>query len=569
MDRITKSLLDEFITDNSLNALPEEVAFEHFCGYLVTSNHYGESFQTEDIHVGSGGDAGIDCIAIIANGCLISDPDEIGDLATNSSYLDATFIFVQAERSASFESAKIGQFGFGVQDFFAEHPSLVQNDRIKLMSSITTEIFNRSSRFKKGNPQCLLYYVTTGRWTDDTNLVARRDAVIRDIDGLNIFRRVDFECIGADKIHQLYLQSKNTIRREIVFSSRTVLPELPGVKQAFIGLLPALEFLKLIENEDHEIINTIFYDNVRDWQEWNPVNTSMRATLENPREMFNFPLLNNGITIVARQVIPTGNRFVIEDYQIVNGCQTSYVLHEVRGNLTPEVQVPIRLIETQDPEIKNSIIISTNRQTQVPEEQLFALSEFPKKLESYFPTFKGKQCLYYERRSKQYVTTPGIEKVRVIDQRALIRAFASIFLQLPHRTTRNYKGLIKTLGIEIFNKEHRLEPYYVAAYAHYKLEYLFRNQTITSELKPARYHILLAFRLLVSNKPLPRLNSHEMERYCTLMMEILWDDEKSKALFEQARDQVLAVAEGNLARDFIRTEPFTDALLHRLPIESP
>jgi len=90
VDRITKSLLDEFIADNSLDTLTEEVAFEHFCGYLVTSNYYGESFQTEDIHVGSGGDAGIDCIAIIVNGCLISDPEEIEDLATNSSYLDAT-----------------------------------------------------------------------------------------------------------------------------------------------------------------------------------------------------------------------------------------------------------------------------------------------------------------------------------------------------------------------------------------------------------------------------------------------------------------------------------------------
>jgi hypothetical protein len=40
-----------------------------------------------------------------------------------------------------------------------------------------------------------------------------------------------------------------------------------------LGLLPASEFLKLVENESAEIRSAIFYDNVRHWQEWNPVNT--------------------------------------------------------------------------------------------------------------------------------------------------------------------------------------------------------------------------------------------------------------------------------------------------------
>lgn len=43
--------------------------------------------------------------------------------------------------------------------------------------------------------------------------------------------------------------------------------------------------------------------------------------------------------------------------------------------------MPVRLIATQDDGVKNAIIKATNRQTLVTEEQLFALSEFPKKLE--------------------------------------------------------------------------------------------------------------------------------------------------------------------------------------------
>ncbi|OHB80733.1 MAG: hypothetical protein A2Z25_02920 [Planctomycetes bacterium RBG_16_55_9] len=564
MDRITKSLLDQFTQENSLGSLDEGKAFEHFSGFLVTSSHYSESFASDDIAVGDGGDCGIDCISIIVNGCLVTHPEEIEDLADTNGYLDVTFVFVQAERSSSFDSAKLGQFGFGVVDFFSETPRLPQNESVLTAYRAMTEIFARSSLFKKGNPQCFLYYVTTGTWANDQNLCARRDAVVKDIAGLNIFRGVRFDCLGARELQRLYQDSKNAIAREIVFTERTVLPELPGVEQAYIGVLPAQEFLKLVQNENEEVLTSIFYDNVRHWQEWNPVNTEMRATLEDESLRPYFPLLNNGITIVARQVNPTGNRFLIEDYQVVNGCQTSYVLHECRACLTDQVCVPVRLIATQDPKIRNSIIKATNRQTQVTDDQLFALSDFPKQLEAYFETFEGRKRLYYERRSRQYSSAEGIEKVRIIDMRTLVRSFAALFLEQPHRTTRNYKALLRSVGTDILNRNHRLEPYYVAAYAHYRLEFLFRNQMMLSQLKPARYHLLLAYRILSSPGDLPRLNSNDMKTLCEGLMETLWDDERSFGLFHSAAEHVVTAAAGNLDRDNIRTEPFTNELLRRL-----
>lgn len=93
MDRITKALLNEFVEQSSLQTLSEEKAFEHFAGYLVTSRHYSESFSSDDIVVGAGGDCGIDCIAVIANGNLVTEPEEIEDLGEVNSYLDVTFVF--------------------------------------------------------------------------------------------------------------------------------------------------------------------------------------------------------------------------------------------------------------------------------------------------------------------------------------------------------------------------------------------------------------------------------------------------------------------------------------------
>lgn len=557
MDRITTSLLEDFCSQNGLQSLSEETAFEHFTGYLVTSKHYTESFATEDIHVGAGGDCGIDSISVIVNGCLVTEPEEIEDLAETNGYLDVTFVFNQAERSSGFETQKVGQFGYGVSDFFKTTPSLNQNDDVKRKFKIANEILKRSSKFKKGNPQCYLYYTTTGKWTGDSNLTARKLSVIKDLQDLTIFRKVDFEFIDTETIQSLFRETKNAISTEINFPERTVLPELPGIEQAYLGLLSSLEYLKLIQNTSEEIVTSIFYDNVRHWQDWNPVNKEIKETLEKTNEKIYFPLLNNGVTLIAKRIIPTGNKFVIEDYQIVNGCQTSYVLHESKQHLSGEVLIPIRLIATDNPEIRNSIIKATNRQTEVTEEQLFALADFPKKLETYFPTFEGSKKLYYERRSRQYNSEEDIEKVRVINMTTLVRAYASLFLGFPHRTTRNYKALLKSIGGEIFNKDHKLDMYYVSAYAHYKLEYMFRSGVLNSNLKPARYHLLYLFRLLIGGSVLPRPNSHEMGKYCKVLMDALWDDAIVKQTFIDAAAIINEVSAGNLDNDNIRTEPFT------------
>lgn len=561
MDRITKALLDEFIQQNGLETLPEDKAFEHFAGYLVTAGHYPDSFSTDDICIGAGGDCGIDCITVLVNGSLVTEPEEIEDLASTNAYLDITFVFTQAERSPGFETAKIGQFAFGVRDFFSDRPQLPRNDKMQFYGRIWQTILERSRFFKKGNPQCFLYYVTTGKWTDDQNLSIRRDAARKDVDDLGLFRRVVFECVDAERLQRLYRESQNAVAVEITFSERTVIPDIPGVEQAYLGLLPATEYLKLVENESQEMLTAIFYDNVRHWQEWNPVNNEIRSTLSGTDTKVLFPLLNNGVTVVARRINPTANRFLIEDYQVVNGCQTSFVLHECRDLLDAKTMIPIRLIATRDDGIKNAIIKATNRQTQVSDEQLFALSDFPKQIEAYFPTFDGKHKLYYERRSRQYNSVPGIEKVRVVNMTMLVRAFASMFLKLPHRTTRNYKALLRQIGTDIFNKEHRLEPYYISAFAHYRLEYLFRNQTLDAILKPARYHVLLAFRILTQPDDPPPMNSHQMEKYCATISETLWDEDKCRDTFVTAAKHVEAVASGNLHRDNIRTEPFTNALL--------
>lgn len=558
MDRITKSLLDEFSQEAGVGKLAEDKRFEHFAAYLTVSKYASETFDVADVVTGAGSDMGIDAIAIIVNGALVDDPDLVEELAETNGYLEVTFIFVQAKRTSGFDMASIGQFGFGVLDFFKSAPSIPQNQAVKAASAVMNAIYAKPSRFKRGNPACKLNYVTTGTWTGDQNLEARRVAVVQDLIGQNIFRDVDFTPIGAAEIQRLYSESKNAVSRDFEFPERVLIPGVPGVKEAYLGWLKWKDFLPLLHDESGEILKGLFYDNVRDFQDYNSVNTEIKSSLESAEERPRFALMNNGVTIIAKNLATTGDRFHIEDYQIVNGCQTSHVLYDNRHLIDDAVVVPLRLIATDNEEITSSIVKATNRQTEVREDQLIALSDFQKRLEAYFGTFDGSQRLYYERRSKQYNSSAGVEKTRIVTPSNLIRAFASCFLSEPHRTTRSYRLLQQQVGKTIFAPSDRLEPYYYAASAHYRIEFLFRNGQLSATYKPARYHILMAARLLTQPDPVPRMNSREMEKFCTPLIASMWDVSKAENLLQQAAGIVSDVAAGNFERDSVRIQKFTE-----------
>jgi hypothetical protein len=169
--------------------------------------------------------------------------------------------------------------------------------------------------------------------------------------------------------------------------------------------------------------------------------------------------------------------------------------------------------------------------------------------------------LYYERRSKQYNSVTGIEKVRIITKPQQIRAFAAMFLDDPHRASRYYADLRAQVGDRIFNEQHKLEPYYTAAYAYYKLEYLFRNGLLPVYYKPARYPLLMALRYIVGGPEMPSLTANRIQAYCNKICEALWEDAASSKAFGKGIEVIDAALDGTpLMRDTVKTQSFTDAV---------
>jgi hypothetical protein len=558
MDRISSNILDKFSKEYEIEKKSEDKRFEWLTTFLALRRHYSRSVELEQLIIGEGGDGGIDGVAIIVNNSLVSDIDEAADLIDRSDALEVTFVFVQADRSDKFDASKIGDFGFGVRDFFSEKPTLARGEELARVAAISDLIIASSDKLKR--PNCFLYYWTTGRWQEDKNLAARRDSVKVDLEALGIFKLVEVYCFGADALQSDYTRTKVALSRTFEFKSRVDLPTTEGVDQAFLGFVPYSEFRKLIADEGGtEIESSVFFDNVRDWQEYNPVNDKIRETLESDHRG-RFVLMNNGVTIVARDITPVSTKFTISDYQIVNGCQTSNVLFDQDEIIDETVCIPLRLIATKNEDVKDQIIEATNNQTPVKTEQYFARLNFARKLEQFFEAQEENVRLHFERRDGQYDRSE-VQKTKIITTANLIRAFAAVYLEEPHRTTRGYTNLRNRVGEDIFGELHQLAPYFASAYALYALEARFRSGAIDRTYKPARYHMLLALRLAFSPDRPDATNSRSLAQSAEKFVIELSDPALAEKLFAKAKTAIDFATGGNLDRDHVRTVGVTEKIL--------
>lgn len=537
-DRIIAAYLADFITEFGLRDLTEAGAFEYFVNYCVVSKHHPDSFDPDDVAVGGSGDLGIDGLGILVNDHLVSSREDVDHLKKALRRLDVQFIFVQSKTSPHFEATDIGTVIAGVRQFFSPALPLDVNERIRELYDIKEHIFDSSIDMDR-NPICRLYYATTGVWNDEPALRSRADQGLADLKRTNLFASTEFVPVDSEGLKRLYREIHHKIVREIAFEKHTILPQIAGVQEAYIGIIPCSEYLKLISDDDGFLNRRLFYDNVRDFQGHNEVNTEIEATIQDAARSDRFALLNNGVTVVASDVNKVGARFRLKDYQIVNGCQTSHILHINREQLTPNVYLPIKLIVTADSEVTNQVIQGTNRQTEVKLEAFESLAPFQKKLEElYLALGRGRgEPLYYERRSKQYDNL-GIRRERIITLPAQIKCFVAMFLNEPQSTHRYYGELLSSYRNRIFSESHSPLPYYVSGFALASVERLFVEGVLPRTWKPRKFQLLMVYRLLNEPAELPALNSKAVEKYCDGLLERLDDENAAVQGFRQAGELV-------------------------------
>ncbi|MFQ9245962.1 MAG: AIPR family protein [Clostridium paraputrificum] len=567
MDPITSAFLNEFIKNFEVQEKKVETQFEMFVNYCVIAKEYNSTgFEYENIMTGEA-TQGIDGIGIIVNNKLVNTIEEVENLIQTNRYLDVDFIMIQSKTSNNFDNKEILNFFAWVKSYY-NNSSLFSTEEMNKFIEIKDYIFSMSQFMENRSPKCKLYYVTTGTWTDDKNLLEIVNANKKELENTNLFSEVEFIPCDGKYVQKLYRKTKEKLSATFILEKKITLPKIEGVEVAYYGIIPFDEYKKIINDEDNGRIRPVFDDNIRDYLgENNDVNTEIQKTINNNKFDF-FSILNNGVTVVADKISGTGDTITITDYQVVNGCQTSHVLfNNINKDGIENVFIPLRIVITQRDDIKNDITKATNSQSEVKKEQLESLSEFQRDLEVFYKTIDDDDInkLYYERRTNQY-NTFNIQKTRIIDIPTQIKVFTSMFLNNPHGVSGYYGTIAKKMGNKIFKQGHKHLPYYTSSLAYYKLESLFRTNKIDKSNKRMRYHILMAIRIIsTKNMKMPEFNSNKIEGYCKPILEVICDNDKLILLVEDIMEVIKNALGDNLGeRKVFEKKETTDLILNEI-----
>ncbi|UUW11325.1 AIPR family protein [Flavobacterium plurextorum] len=539
MDTITNGFLKDFVDSKNYTHFDISTQFEYFINFCVINKEYDSiSFDEKEISTGKS-TQGIDGIGIIVNNKLCNSVSEIKQLVELNRFLTVTFVIIQSKTSPKFDGSQIDNLLRWTKTYFSESPDLFVTNEMRNFIEMKEYIYSNSRFMKERSPICNLYFCSTGKWTDDPNLLSIIDSNRRELDNLNLFDTINFYPCDAKQIQFLYRKTKEPVEATIKFEKKVTIPSIPEIKVAYSGMLPFLEFKKIIIDDSGKM-KSVFDDNIRDYleQENNPVNRDISETLKNG-DLDQFCILNNGVTIVAEEISGPGDTITIINYQIVNGCQTSNVLYENRNlpNINA-MHVPIKIIVTDNYNIKSQITRATNNQTAVDSVELEALSEFQKSLEYYYyslPTDDLK--LYYERRTNQYKSNDDVTLNRIINRENQIKTLSAMFLDNPHNVAGNYGRLVSKIGEEIFNKDHEFITYYVSSLSYFKLENLLNRNLLSENSKRFRYQILMIFRFMVTKSDAPNLKDKgRINKICNQIIEVLKDEDLTLSIFKESSD---------------------------------
>lgn len=549
-NRILLGVLNDFKNDFNIDE-DEAKSFESFVNYVVLSKYDSETFDDTDtfdiVDVDSNGTYGIDSFALFINDKIVRNANEI-EWFRKTNRMDVRFVFIQTKRSTSVDIGDFLKFTSAVSNFLQDGEGIKIEDDLKNSKNMLDELFKPENMrlFANNKPVCDLYYATSGVKSDDEKFLGalnqQKKAINRDNPEIG---EVNIVQIGADYLITSYNEIENNHTVEIEFQNNIDCGnDIEDIEQAFIGYLPVDEFIKLITDGDKRLRKNLFYENVRDFQGIdNTVNAEMSKTLCDDSKIDKFLILNNGVTIVAKDFSNIKSKlYAISNYYIVNGCQTSNVIFHNLSKIKDRtlLNIPVKIIHTRNNDVINSIIRSTNRQTPVPEEAFVSLETFHKMLQDFYKYYSSQRAnkLYYERRSKEFTGfgSERIEKNRVVNLHSQIRSFVSIILGEPQLAlSNNPTSILKEHKEKIFISDHKHIAYYFPSLLLYNFHLLTRKKKKYKDVNYAKYWICWIVRVLsMDSINVGMLNSSKTERNIEKAINIIDDYSNIKELFDRA-----------------------------------
>ncbi|OSZ42629.1 hypothetical protein BVZ31_02890 [Alcaligenes faecalis] len=567
MNPIVKAQLGTFIKMNPNETYSESDFFEVMSIFSLENGILGENIDPFRAHL-KGDEFGIDGVSISIQGTLCTDIDEAEDILSVGKNHTSEFRFYQSKTSGKLDYGDISKFLDAVYDFFTSQ-KLIIGTQLENLIEVKDKIYEVAA---KNSPSLRCFYCTTGSGqVSDVIQKLLNDNEDR-FSELNIFEEIHIECIGAKIIQNGFRSATNSSSAKINFPKAITMPTHEKVDEAYIGYVSASEILEIsLGDPDQEgvrhINRSLFYDNVRDFNPDSEINKRIIAELESG-DNASFVFKNNGITVVSKSIDRKSDTFTIEDYQIVNGCQTTNILAHIREK-ADGISVPLRLIGCSDIDFISSIIVGTNRQNEVKEDQFWAMRPFMKDLEEYCASQVSDSRIFIERRDNQYREI-SIERTRIFKPSDLMKAAAAMFFHQPHRAARDHRGIRSEFSDRIFAEGHNVELYHAAALALYKFDFLVRTAKIDRSRVIYRFYALYSlFRMNWRTPDILDATPKSQKRVRDAVIAVLNDNEEFSVLVEEVAAHLeKMISEAGITtrekiRDYLRAESVVDEFSSR------
>lgn len=443
-------------------------------------------------------DGGIDAFYTFLNGALVQDdhPALGSEIAASKHVGDTPTIEVlvtQSKNKASWQETVLEKLLSSLSELLDEsltleflhshfRESLVR--QVSIFRSLSENLAVKFPRFT-----FKVVYATRASEKSITDTIVRKSEQVEQLIRLSLTpgAAVSCELLGADRIYELAgtvysapaeLRLRNTIIRE---------------EGSFLGIASLEDYLSFVRNENDDLRSEMFESNVRDFEGSNVVNRSIQETLANPSDA-EFWWQNNGVTILGRRVNAPNQILTIEQPLIVNGLQTTHVLHQAeRLNRLDDSRksegVLIRVIESDDDAVRDQVIAGTNRQTQVSGAALFATDILQVDIERFFLA----NDWFYERRKNRYknLKKPAARRVSI---NLLAQAIISLDRGEPD-AARGRPTTVLTKDYErIFNSSIELPVYLRAAQLLYSVSSFLRTnkaKEVVNDYSNIRFYLLI------------------------------------------------------------------------------
>jgi len=370
-------------------------------------------------------DGGIDGFFILVNGHVLQDPDSFNWPKIGS---DLRIYLFLCKSHDTFKQATIDAviatlselLDFGVEDS-------------KLQGAYSSAFLKRRSCLRyayrklsqKLSNFCVdVYYVSRGDTTGiGTEVSARAGQAVELVKDCFGSCKSQFYFIGCAELISLHRKVPN-------FTLEVPYVESLANGERYVVLVKLSDYFRFISDEFGKLRRHLFESNVRDFMGLNRVNEDIQFTLRN-RESPDFWLLNNGVTVLASSASITGRLIQASGIQIVNGLQTTESIYRhfsSSKDIDDERCLLVKIIVTDDAEMRDAIIRATNNQTDVELSSLHATDKIQRDIEDAFL----KSGLFYERRKNFYINL-GHPLSEIVTPLYVASGYLALVLKVPER----------------------------------------------------------------------------------------------------------------------------------------